>query len=85
MMESLRMIPLIALIICVAGIVLGASAITLAKFKETTTDTTATNAINNASAAVGDIGENLGTVAVIGIMVIVISLLAGLFVYFTRF
>lgn len=84
-MEGLKMIPYIALVIAISGIVLGASAVVLSKFGDTTTDATATNAIDNASAAVGDIAEQLPTVAIIGVMVIIISIIAGVFVYMRYF
>ena len=84
-MEGLKAIPYIALVIAISGIVLGASAVVLAKFNETTTDTQATLAISNASAAIGDIAEQLPTVAIIGIMVIIISIIAGVFVYLRYF
>lgn len=84
-MEGLKMIPYIALVIAISGIVLGASAIVLAKFNETTTDAAATSAIDNASAAIGDIAEQLPTVAIIGVMVIIISIIAGVFVYMRYF
>lgn len=120
-LDGLRMIPVIALMICVAGIVVAAGAMSVSKFKDTTdlcynssykdagagracTNKTAaafgvvggygTNGLNlsvqgetlvNTLDAEGDIGENLGTVSVIGIMTIVIGLLASLFVYFKFF
>ena len=84
-MEGMKAIPYIALVIAISGIVLGASAIVLAKFNDTTSDTDATNAIGNATLAVGDIAEQLPTVAIIGIMVIIISIIAGVFVYMRYF
>ncbi len=84
-MEGLKAIPYIALVIAISGIVLGASAVVLAKFNDTTTDVQATLAISNASAAIGDIAEQLPTVAIIGIMVIIISIIAGVFVYLRYF
>ena len=84
-MEGMKAIPYIALVIAISGIVLGASAIVLDKFNDTTTDATATAAINNATSAVGDIAGQLPTVAIIGIMVIIISIIAGVFVYMRYF
>lgn len=84
-MEGIRMIPMIVLMIAISGIVIGASAIVLAKFGDTTTDADATNAINNASASVVDISEQLPTVAIIAIMVIIISVIAGVFAYMNMF
>jgi predicted benzoate:H+ symporter BenE len=84
-MEGMKAIPYIALVIAISGIVLGASAIVLAKFNDTTTDTAATAAIQNASDAIGDVAEQLPTVAIIGIMVIIISVIAGVFVYLRYF
>lgn len=84
-MEGLKVIPYLFLILAIAGIIGGASALVLSKFKATTTDTTAINAINNASAAVGDISEQLPTVGIIAVMVIIISVIAGVFVYIQYF
>jgi len=84
-MEGLKMIPYLALVICIAGIVLGASAITLGKFYDSTDNVKAKEVINNGSAALGDVGEQLQTVAIIGIMVVIISLIAGVFVYMRYF
>jgi len=84
-MEGLKLIPYIALIIAISGIVLGASAITLSKFRGTTTNTNALAAIDNASASVVDVAEQLPTVAIIAIMVIIISIISGVFVYMRYF
>lgn len=84
-MEGMKAIPYIALVIAISGIVLGASAITLSKFRDTTTNANALFAIDNASGAVVDISEQLPTVAIIGIMVIIISIIAGVFVYLRYF
>ena len=84
-MEALKMIPYIVLIICISGIIAGASALSLAKFNDTTSDADASAVIANATSAVGDIAEQLPTVAIIGIMVIIISLIAGIFVYMRYF
>ena len=84
-MEGMKAIPYIVLVIAISGIVLGAAAVVLSKFSETTDDTTASLAIGNASAALGDIGEQLPTVSVIAVMVIIISIIAGVFVYLRYF
>ena len=84
-MEALKLIPYIALVLAVAGIVLGASAITLGKFKDTTTDVQAINAINNATKGVTTVAEQQPTLAIIAVMVIIISLLAGTFAYMALF
>jgi choline-glycine betaine transporter len=84
-MEGLKLIPYIALVLAISGIVLGASAITLSKFRDTTTNANALAAIDNASAAIVDVSEQLPTVAIIGIMVIIISVIAGVFVYMRYF
>jgi len=79
------MIPYLALVLCIAGIVAGASAVTLGKFNDTTTDVTASGAINNASQAISDLAEQFPTLAIIGVMVVIISVLAGVFVYMRYF
>lgn len=79
------MIPYLALVICISGVILGASAIVIAEFNATTSDTKAGEVLDNASSALGTVGEQLGTVAIIGIMVVVISLIAGVFVYMRYF
>ena len=84
-MEGLKWIPYLFLVICIAGVIGGATAITLSKFAATTTDTQALYVINNASAGVVTIAGQLGTVSIIGVMVIIISVLAGLFAYFRFF
>ena len=80
-MEGLKMIPYIALVICISGIILGASAIVLSKFADSTTDADALNAIGNASAGITTVAEQQPTVAIIAVMVIIISVIAGVFVY----
>ncbi len=84
-MEGMKAIPYIALVIAVSGIVLGASAIVLQKFNDTTSDAKASAAIANGTEAVGTIAEQLPTVAIIGVMVIIISIIAGVFVYLRYF
>ena len=84
-MEGLKMIPYIALVICISGVILGASAIVLSKFSATTTDADALNAIGNASAGITTVAEQQPTVAIISVMVIIISVIAGVFVYMRMF
>ena len=84
-MEGMKAIPYIALVLCISGIVLGASVITLTKFKDTTSDTSALAAIGNATDGISTVAEQLPTVAIIGVMVIIISIIAGVFVYLKYF
>lgn len=84
-MEGLKVIPYLALVLAISGIVLGATAVTLAKFRSTTTDTSAQNAIDNATEGITTIAEQLPTVAIIGVMVVIISIIAGVFVYMRYF
>lgn len=84
-MEALKFIPYVVLSICVAGIVAGAGALSLSKFNDATSDAEASAAIGNATAGIGDIAEQFPTIAIIGVMVIIISLIAGVFVYMKYF
>lgn len=84
-MEALKYIPYLFLVICVAGIIAGASALSLSKFAETTTDTAADNAISNATAGIGTMSQQFGTIGIIAIMTIIIGLLAGIMGYFAFF
>ena len=116
-MEGLKAIPYIALILAIAGITIGASAVVLSKFGSTVTQCWDTGfTINSAGSACtnntagkttsgqeglnlsdqyysiyksqtsqADIGEQLPTIAIIGIMVIIISIIAGVFVYVRYF
>jgi hypothetical protein len=84
-MEGLKLIPYMFLVIAIAGIIGGAAAIVLAQFGTTTTDGNALNAIQNATEGVTTIAEQLPTVAIIGVMVIIISIIAGVFVYMRMF
>ena len=84
-MEGLKLIPYIALVLAISGIVLGAAAITLEKFKATTTDTAALLAIGNATEGISTVAEQQPTVAIISVMVIIISIIAGVFVYMQYF
>ena len=63
----------------------GASIITIAQFRATTTDATALAALNNVSAGLGTIAQQFPTIGIIAVMVIIISLIAGAFVYFAYF
>ena len=84
-MEGIKLIPYIVLVLAISGIIIGASVIVLAQFNSTTDDTDATAAINNATAGINTIAEQLPTVAIIGVMVIIISIIAGVFVYMRYF
>lgn len=84
-MEGLKAIPYVALIIAVSGIIIGASALVLSSFANTTTDADALSAISNASLAIQTVGEQLPTVAIIAIMVVIISVIASVFLYFRYF
>ena len=84
-MEGMKAIPVIVLLIGISGIISGAVAITLGKFSDTTTDTDALAAISNASAANGDVAEQLTTLAIIGVMVVIITMIASVLVYMRYF
>lgn len=84
-MEGLKLIPYIALVIAVSGIILGASALVLSEFEDTTTDADALGAINNASEGITTVAGQIPTVAIIAVMVIIISVIAGVFVYMKYF
>jgi hypothetical protein len=119
-MEALKMIPYIALIICIAGIILGASAITMSKFGGTMTEcyngsyttksagspnigcnTTCTGCVTGsagnlnytsefytkyqAQEGISTVAEQQPTIAIIAVMVIIISVIAGVFVYMKLF
>jgi hypothetical protein len=84
-MEGLRAIPYLFLVLAIAGIVGGAAAVSLSKFEATTTDTDALLTINNASEGLTTVAEQLPTVSIIGVMVVIISVLAGVFVYVRYF
>jgi len=79
------MIPYIALVLAISGIILGAAAITLGEFEDTTTNVDALNAIGNASAGITTVAQQQPTVAIIAVMVIIISVIAGVFVYMRMF
>ncbi len=84
-MEAFKLIPFVVLSLCIAGIIAGAALITLAEFDATTTDTTASLGIANASAGIAKITEQFPTLGIIAVMVIIISVLAGVFTYFRWF
>jgi len=84
-MEGLKLIPYIALVLAISGIILGAAAITLDQFSETTTDTEALLAIGNATEGISTVAEQQPTIAIISVMVIIISVIAGVFVYMRYF
>jgi len=119
-MEGLKLIPYIALIIAIAGIIIGASAITLGKFGDTVDkcynsswvwSDSAGACINATSTSINpapygiapdnmtaewynafqasesevDISEQIPTVAIIAVMTIIISIIAGVFVYMKYF
>lgn len=84
-MEAMKFIPYIVLILVVSGIIIGAGAITLGQFRDTTTNQNALYAIDNATEGVLTVAEQQPTVAIIGVMVIIISLIAGVFVYMKFF
>ena len=84
-MEGMKAIPYIFLVLAIAGIIGGASAIVLAEFKSTTSDADAVAVINNATAGINTVAAQLPTVAIIGVMVIIISIIAGVFVYLRYF
>ena len=116
MEEGLKLIPYITIAICIAGIIAGASSLSVSKFGDTmtqcngdtstlgtlvynntldichnatqTANTTPTDEYNSViytQDGIGDVSEQLSTVAIIGIMVIIISLIAGVFVYMRYF
>lgn len=84
-MEALKLVPYIVLMLTVTGMIIGASAITMGKFRGTTTDTNALYAIDNATDGIITVAEQQSTLAIIGVMVIIISMLAGVFTYFKFF
>lgn len=84
-MDALKLIPYVVLVICISGIIAGASAIALAEFSDTTSDTNAGYVISNATDGIVTIANQFPTVGIIGIMVVIISLIAGVFVYMRYF
>jgi|SRR3990167_5388941 len=116
-MEALKLVPTIALVLAVAGIIVGASVVSLSKFGETVTKCYNSSFIYNTSmdkcagwegaqngstqgydnftseyygikkAKGGEttVAEQIPTIAIIAVMVIIISLLAGTFAYMALF
>ena len=118
-MEGLKLIPYIALILAISGIILGAAAITLSKFGDSagdkcinstfiynettmgchapdTNNATETRGyggnltgdfytIQQAQDGITTVAEQQQTVAIIAVMVIIISIIAGVFVYMKYF
>lgn len=84
-MDALKLIPYVVLVICISGIIAGASAIALAEFAGTTTNVQAGWVISNSTDGIVTIANQFPTVGIIGIMVVIISLIAGVFVYVRYF
>ena len=84
-MEAFKLIPFVVLSLCIAGIIAGATLIALAEFDETTDNNDASGGIRNASAGIAKITEQFPTLGIIAVMVIIISVLAGVFTYFRWF
>jgi len=84
-MEALKMIPYIFLVLAISGIVAGAALITISKFSATTTDSATLRALGNVTKGMSDVAEQFPTIGIISVMVIIISLIAGVFVYMRFF
>ena len=84
-MEALKYIPYLFLILAVSGIVAGASLITISKFAASTTDVSTLQALSNVTAGMSTVASQFGTIGIIAVMVIIISLIAGVFVYMQMF
>jgi hypothetical protein len=91
-MEALKMVPYIFLMLAITGVVAGAALITSSKFRDTVDATTTSAfgnttlvAINKSIEGMGDVAEQFPTVGIIAVMVIIISLIAGVFVYMRFF
>ena len=84
-MEIIKGLVTAVLVLAVAGIVLGASALSLSKFKATTTDSDTINVIGNSSVGLKTIAEQQPTIGVIVAMVVIIGLLAGVLGYVSFF
>ncbi len=84
-MEQLKFIPYLFLIIGVSAIIGGSVAIVLAQFAATTTDTSALAVIANGTLGVSTIAQQLPTISIIAVMVIIIGLITTVFVYFQYF
>lgn len=110
-MEGLKTIPYLFLLLAIAGIIAGATALVISKFQSTVDDCTAATATYNASAKVcqnssqhtvgsvtveyqtmldsaqaqANVSEQLPTIGIITIMVVIIAVIAGVFVYIQYF
>ena len=84
-MEALKFIPYLFLVLAISGIVAGASVLTISKFKDTTTDDATLRALGNVTEGLGDVAEQFPTIGIIAVMVIIISLISGVFVYMQYF
>lgn len=82
---ALKFIPYLFLILAISGVVAGASVLTISKFRATTTDTNTLATLDNVSSGMNTVAEQFPTIGIIAVMVIVISLIAGVFVYFQYF
>ena len=51
-MDALKMIPYIVLVLCISGVIAGASAVVLSQFRATTSDSNAQMVIDNATEGV---------------------------------
>lgn len=116
-MEDLKLIPYIALVLLIAGIILGAALLTTDKFGDSmdqcynssytlhSSGDYCTNAsglagpigkgnlnltdqyysIAKSEEGIGSVSEQQPTVAIIAVMVVIISIIAGIFVYLNFF
>jgi len=85
MIEGLKMLPLLMLILGVAAMIGGATALTLSKFRATTSDAAAQAVIDNGTAGIKTIAEQTPTLAIVYVMVIIIGALMSVFAYFKFF
>ena len=76
---NLQFVMMLVLILGVSAIVAGATAITLAEFRSTTTDVNALNIIDNGSQGIITVAKQFPTIGIIGAMVVVIGLLISVF------
>ncbi len=84
-MEALKYIPYLFLVLAISGIVAGASLLTVSKFSASTTDATAKAALGNVSLGMSDVASQFPTIGIIAVMVVIISLISGVFVYLNYF
>jgi len=84
-MEALKYIPYLFLILAVSGIVAGAALLTIAQFSATTTNTATLAALGNVSSGMSTVAQQFPTIGIISVMVIIISLIAGVMVYMAYF